>query len=78
MTTLSQTNLISAVTTTSYGGENISGFRVIKTSAATSTRAPKKQSAALARANAWLLANGTKVDAHAKASTKRLIGREVV
>ena len=77
MTTISQTN-VNQATTTSYGGENITGFRVTKTTAASSTGRPTRQSAALAKANAWLLANSAKVDAHAKASTKRLIGQDSV
>ena len=78
MRVFTQTSLLPAVTTTSYGGENITGFRVTKTIAAPSKIVPTNQSAALANANAWLLANGAKVDDHAKASTKRLIGRDVV
>lgn len=77
MKTNSQTHLNQA-TTTSYGGENITDFRVTKATAASNTGRATKQSAALAKANAWLLANSGKVDAHAKASTKRLIGQDSV
>ncbi|MCX5691048.1 MAG: hypothetical protein NTV94_14890 [Planctomycetota bacterium] len=78
MATHTQTNLIPTMTTTSYGGENIMGFRITKSWAAQNTTAPTKQSPALARANAWLLDNNAKVAAHAKASTKCLIGRDAV
>lgn len=63
-------------TSTSFGGENVVGFRVIRAYAAKSTGSKTKRT--LREANLWLLQNAAKVDAHAKASTKRLIGRESV
>lgn len=69
-------------TKTSIGGVNVSGFMIVSKSNVTGVSvAPAKKSKAprtLAEANAWLLKNAKKVDAHAKASTKRLIGRDSV
>jgi hypothetical protein len=65
-------------TTTSYGGENIVGFRVTKSFAAKRMGGTKKRPRSLAQANAWLIANAARVDAHSKVSTKRLIGRDSV
>ena len=65
--------------TTSYGGENIVGFRVVRTiSRAALPAGKKKVPGTLAAANKWLLENAVAVEAHAKASTKRLIGRDGV
>ena len=76
--------------TTSYGGESIVGFRVVsakfKSSAQSSVQSRPESRAAkgspkpasIAEMNRWLLKNAAKVDVHAKASTKRLIGRESV
>lgn len=71
-------NPMSAVTT-SYGGENTFGFRVLRTVACSdSAKGKKKLPRTLAGANEWLNANAAKVDAHAKASTQRLIRRDSV
>jgi hypothetical protein len=79
MTTLAQIKSPKAETTTSFGGENIVGFRVVRSESCTGTAKGKKKLArTLAEANKWLMENAAKVDRHAKASTKRLIGRETV
>ena len=72
--------------TTSYGGESIVGFRVVSAKSQSSAQSRPESRAAkgspkpasIAEMNRWLLKNAAKVDAHAKASTKRLIGRESV
>jgi hypothetical protein len=78
MNTITQANSLSGgVVTTSYGGENIVGFRVIKQVTRTGGGTGKRRAfGSIAGANKWLLANEPRVDAHAKESTRRLIGRE--
>lgn len=69
--------------TTSHGGESVGGFRILRSEAcgvfqrkgaAKGTIGKRK----LAEANRWLVEHAAKVDAHAKASTKHLIGRHSV
>lgn len=65
--------------TTCYGGENIGAFRVVRSvSSVRPAKGKQRAPRTLAEANKWLLANAARVEAHAKASTKRLIGRDSV
>ena len=75
--TIQRVNLTSGATT-SCGGEHMLGFRVIRTMPESSESAQAARPRTLAQANAWLVANATRVDQHAKASTRRLIGRDTV
>ncbi len=79
MNTAANTTSPMTASTTSYGGVNMVDFRVVRfVSCSDSTRAKLRSRRTLAQANAWLLKNAAKVDAHAKASTKRLLGRDSV
>lgn len=79
METTRQSASLGAGVTTSYGGENIVGFRVMKAVSRSTAKSAKSASArSLRDANRWLIDNAARVDAHARASTKRLIGREAV
>lgn len=65
---------------TSYGGENVVGFRVVRTNVWSGrSRRPGRRSAkrrTVGELNRWLLENAAAVDAYARASSARLIGRE--
>lgn len=75
-TILQSTNPIQAAST-SYGGENVHGFRVLRVEVADRARVDTDSPPrSLVEANRWLLKNAAQVDAHARASTKRLTGRE--
>ena len=56
---------------TSVGGECCFGFRVVRSTGSQEVNAPRT----LAELNKWLVNNASKVDAHARASTKKLAGR---
>ena len=69
--------------TTSHGGECVGGFRILRSEAcgvAQRKSASKRKigKRTLAEANRWLVEHAAKADEHAKASTKRLIGRHSV
>lgn len=83
MNTAARTTDPMLAVTTSHGGECVGGFRILRSEAfiaSQRTTAPKGKPGkrTLAEANRWLVAHAAKVDAHAKTSTKRLIGRSSV
>lgn len=78
MNTISQgSGLSGGVVTTSYGGENMMRFRfILQVTRAGEGSGKRRAFKSIVEANKWLLANEPRVDAHAKESTRRLIGRE--
>ncbi len=78
MNTLAQATSPRLEATTSIGGEDVYGFRIIKAFVAKDTKVKANRPRSLKESNAWLLKNAARVDAHAKASTKRLIDRDSI